>query len=415
MTSYRLIIHLFLPLIVIYTARIAVRYRSMKYFLQRLGFGYTGLDRHSIWLHCASVGEVNTALPLIKTLIKEYPQQAFIVTTVTPTGAEIIGRQKLNNVVHGYLPVDFRFCVNQFLKQVKPKLAFILETEIWPELYFQCARYSIPVTIVNGRLSKKTLQANNWMQKQYQAALGRVDHVMARSETDRSGFLQLGCENNKIEVLGNLKFSGSADLMPGELQDFSQRKFVLLASSHNDEELQFAEMWKMLDVKDYLLVIVPRHPERGRGIAAHLAELGFQVALRSNKDDVTGNTDIYIADTLGELVDFMARADIVFMGGSLIEHGGQNILEPARLAKPLVIGPYFYNFQQEVDLFLEHKACIQVENINQLAETLGRLLQDEQERKDLSARAERLMAEQDDIVEKYNARIKTCYKDYFKS
>lgn len=315
MKSYRLLIHLFLPFIFIYTAKIAFRYRSLRYFLQRLGFLYPAVNKNRVWIHCASVGEVNTAMPLIKLLLENHPDQEILITTVTPTGAEIVARNKLAGLVHCYLPVDLYFCVNRFMKKIKPGLALILETELWPELYYQCNRQNAAITIINARLSKRTLQANNWMKNQYQSALSLVDRVLARSEDDKKGFIQLGCTVEKIEVLGNLKFAHESNLAPVEIDNFTLRPFVLLASSHNDEEMQFARMWQSIDSRNRLLVIAPRHPERGPGIANELQGLGLNIALRSRQDVITDDTEVYVADTLGELTGFMAMAELVFMGG----------------------------------------------------------------------------------------------------
>ena len=413
--AYRLLLIFFFPIIFIYTVKIAIRYRSLKYFMQRYGFAYPVVGDATIWVHCASVGEVNTAMPLIKLFLEHNPDQQFVVSTATPTGAKMVVNSKLNNVIHCYLPVDLYLCVRRFLRKVKPALAFIMETELWPELYHQCHKLDIPITIINGRLSRRTLNANNWLKKQYKSALGRVDHVLARSETDRQGFLVLGCDAQKIEVLGNLKFANSADLNVPDVSDFTRRHYILAASTHDNEEIQLAELWKDIDVAGRLLVIVPRHPERGKKIADELQASGLDVVLRSDQQPVTENTQIYIADTLGELTGFMANAEIVFMGGSLVKHGGQNILEPARLSRPIIVGPYFYNFQQEVDQFLDNQACIQVEDINQLATSITDLLNNKDLRDTLSSRAAQLMEQQHDIAEQYRVRILEYYKDYFLS
>ncbi|MDH5471745.1 MAG: 3-deoxy-D-manno-octulosonic acid transferase [Gammaproteobacteria bacterium] len=411
--SYRLLLIVFFPFVFFYTLKIAIRYRCLTYFLQRLGFFYPVVGPDVIWLHCASVGEVNTAIPLVKLFVKHNPDQRLVLTTTTPTGAKIVSQNNISNVVHCYLPVDMRFSVRRFLKKIKPQLALIMETELWPELYRCCQQFAIPITIINGRLSNRTLKANTWLKKQYKLALARVDHVLARSEADKKGFIELGCEADKIEVPGNLKFACGSRSKPGDITGFTGRHYVLAASTHDDEELQLAHLWKNVNNQNHLLVIVPRHPERGREIFTNIQQLGMDVALRSNKDVVTDETQIYIADTLGELVNFMATADIVFMGGSLVKHGGQNILEPARLAKPIIIGPSVYNFQQEVDLFLSNNACIQVNDVDALTEVINNLLNDRALGDELGARAAQLMVHQSHIAETYRTSLKKYYKDYF--
>ena len=411
--TYRLLLIFFFPVIFIYTVKIAIRYRSLRYFLQRFGFSCPVSAEDIVWIHCASVGEVNTAMPLIKSFLKSNPDQQFMVTTTTPTGAKTVINNNLNNVMHCYLPVDIGFCVWRYLRQVKPCLAMIMETELWPELYRQCHKRGVPVTIINGRLSDRTLKASRWLKQQYKSALHVVGHVLARSEKDRQGFLELGCDPLKVEVSGNLKFANCADIQVTKPSEFTERQYILAASTHDDEEVQLARLWQNLDDGGRLLVIVPRHPERGREIAATIDKLGLDVALRSRNDSVTENTQIYIADTLGELTGFMAEAEMVFMGGSLVERGGQNILEPARLARPIIVGPYFYNFQQEIDLFVANKACIQVRDVGQLADVITDLLSNVELKNSLSSQALQLMDRESDIAGQYRKKITQYYKNCF--
>ncbi|HEY9051413.1 MAG TPA: 3-deoxy-D-manno-octulosonic acid transferase, partial [Gammaproteobacteria bacterium] len=378
-----------------------------------LGFGYAGFAEKVIWLHCASVGEVNTALPLLKLLVDKYPRQKIVISTNTCTGATIIERNKLHNVMHCFLPLDGVFAVNHFLEAIQPKLAIIVETELWPSLYGACRKKSIPVAIVNGRLSPKTLQAKGFIRKEYKKSLQIVDHVLARSAQDKASYIELGAVAESVEVVGNLKFAQRVMHEQKALPNFTDRAFVLAASTHDDEEYQLAAIWKQLQRPDYLLVIVPRHPERGMGIVRQLHKLQLNIALRSRNDDIDEKTDVYIADTIGELTAFIEKASLVFMGGSLISRGGQNLLEPARLESPIVVGPHMENFQAEVDLFLGHQACVQIKNHDELANTLKNLLDNHDERNRLVRAASSLMKEQSGIAEHYLQKLETYYQDIF--
>ncbi|HEY9050485.1 MAG TPA: 3-deoxy-D-manno-octulosonic acid transferase [Gammaproteobacteria bacterium] len=411
--TYRLFIWFFWPLLFIYTLRLALRYKSMRYLQQRLGFGYTGLPRQAIWLHCASVGEVNTVLPLLKILSEKYTQHKFVISTNTCTGATIVERNRLQNVMHCFLPLDTVLAVNRFLNVMQPKLAIIVETELWPTLYGACRKKAVPVVIVNGRLSPRTLQAKGFIRKEYKKSLQVVQHVLARSAQDKDSYIELGATSKSVEVVGNLKFAQRVMTEQKPLSNFTDRAFVLAASTHDDEEYQLTNIWKQLQRQDYLLVIVPRHPERGPVIMRQLQNLQLNIALRSRNDAINEKTDVYIADTIGELMAFIEKASLVIMGGSLIARGGQNLLEPARLERPIIVGPHMENFQAEVNMFLEHQACVQVKHNDELAVVLNKLLDNPDERNRLARAASNLMTAQSGIAETYVHKLETCFQDIF--
>ncbi|MCW9013638.1 MAG: 3-deoxy-D-manno-octulosonic acid transferase, partial [Gammaproteobacteria bacterium] len=172
---YRVITILLWPVFFLYTLKISLRYKSLTYFKQRLGFSFPDFVKSPIWIHCASVGEVNTFLPLLELLQINYPQQHFLITTNTPTGAFIVNKNKLLNTKHCYLPIDTYGSVSRFIKAIKPSIAIVMETELWPLLYQQCHSNHIPIAIINGRLSHKTLNTSNWIKQQYKASLNLVD------------------------------------------------------------------------------------------------------------------------------------------------------------------------------------------------------------------------------------------------
>jgi 3-deoxy-D-manno-octulosonic-acid transferase len=406
---YRLLTLLLWPVFFVYTLKVARRHNDKRYLKQRLGWSIPLLNTKPIWIHCASVGEVNTLLPLLKLLTRKYPQNYFLVSTNTPTGAATLEKHLLDNMMHCYLPYDSFSSINRFLNCLQPKLAIIMETEIWPQLYKQCNNKNIPIAIVNGRLSAKTLDTNSWVKKLYKKTLVNVDNVFVRSEQDKKSFIKLGADEIKISVVGNLKFANDSSIETKDPKKFTDRNYVLAASTHDDEEYQLATMWQAIDHQNKLLVIAPRHPDRTKSILLKLKSLDLNVAVRSRSDEITEQTDIYLADTLGELKSFIKNAEIVFMGGSLIPHGGQNLLEPALLSKAIVVGPYVHNFQNEVDQFKEKNACIQVADSESLGQTIKSLLANADKRNDMGSAAKLFMDKQANIAEFYVQKIEQYY------
>ncbi|MBI3187748.1 MAG: 3-deoxy-D-manno-octulosonic acid transferase, partial [Gammaproteobacteria bacterium] len=362
-------------------------------------------------IHCASVGEVNAWLPLHQAFSRRYPALHFVITTNTPTGAQIVAKQTLSNTTHVFLPMDTVSAVSRFYARIKPRLALVMETELWPELYRQCQQNNIPLIIVNARLSHRTRNVNDWVRQLYAMALQKVSQVLCRSQSDADAFVELGAAVNKVKVVGNLKFATQNNLSPQPPQHFTDRPYVLAASTHDDEEYQLAKMWQSRSAQNHLLVIAPRHPKRRDEILRQLQPLAMQIAVRSHGDAITAATQIYLADTLGELLSFMTQADVVIMGGSLVPRGGQNLLEPARLAKAIIVGPHMFNFAAETELFLQHHACLQVQDINELAVVVQSCLSDAAARIELGRQAQLLMQNQSDMAERYLSAIYETYDD----
>ena len=399
-----------LPLTV-FIAGQALRRGGWRYARQRLGWAYPRLTQRPLWLHAASVGEVIAAQALIERLRARYPDAMLLVTTATATGAAIAAARLPSGVMHAYLPIDWPGAVRRFLRATQPHCALIMETEVWPNLYHRCKTAGIPLVIINGRLSARTLRTGSWMRSVYRATLAQVDAVLARSETDRAAFVELGAPAQRVTVVGNIKFSASAagqDIVP---TNFS-RPYLLAASTHHDEELQLARLWQNLAPEKHLLVIAPRHPQRAKKILEQLATLQLNVAMRSRGDPVTAQTDVYLADTLGELSALISGAAMVFMGGSLVPVGGHNILEPARAGKAMIFGPYMRNFADEARALLAADAAVQVRDIAELGGHITGLLKNTQRRDELGEHAQTLLRNSADIADRYlDAVIHHCKLD----
>ncbi len=401
MWRYRFVLAILAPALIVYLGWLAIRNRDWRFFYQRLGLTPANTAQtRDIWFHAVSVGEVHAVAPLLAEIHERNPNLAILLTTSTPTGATAAIRILGERIQHAYLPIDWRWAMQRLLRATQPNCVFIVETELWPNLYALCARQGIPLTIINGRLSSRTLKAKPWLLNVYRQTLDNARLVLARSETDADRFRQIGCPTNKLKVIGNLKFAASADA-PEATPINLNRPYVLAASTHEDEEKQLTKMWLANDFADHLLVIVPRHPLRLPAILKQLTILTTQVAVRSRNDPVTAQTHIYLADTFGELAGFMCGAELVFMGGSLVPHGGQNIIEPARLGKAVLFGPYMHNFEDEVRLLIEDQAAIQVADTQSLAQTIHRLLASLEQTHELGSKAAKLTAQQSDMAKRY--------------
>jgi len=409
---YRLLLRLLSPLILVFNAWQTIRARELRLFRQRLGTGLPQRTDAPLWLHAASVGELIAAQSLIMALRERFPHIPVVITTVTPTGAALVQQRLPTDVQHIYLPMDWPGATRRFLRTINPRAALIMETELWPNLFENIARQNIPLIIVNGRLSSRSRDAATWIKKLYAITLKKVSVILARSADDASAYIQLGTPADKVRPVGNIKWASTNNI--AEIQTIDPgRPYVLAASTHDDEEQQLAHIWKKMaqQTRDRLLVIAPRHPQRRDDILRQLEKqfAGQAIAVRSRGDTINADTRIYLADTLGELEGFMAGADCVFMGGSLVPRGGHNILEPARLGKPVVFGAHMTNFLEEAQLLLQAGGAKQVVDKQALHETLSDWLAHPQTASAFGKKAAQILSQQNSVLEDYlQAITETC-------
>ncbi|HHB12701.1 MAG TPA: 3-deoxy-D-manno-octulosonic acid transferase [Chromatiales bacterium] len=372
---------------------------GMRFLEERLGRDWQARAPGALWFHCASVGEVMTACPLVRRLHAR-GAAPLLVTTNTPTGARTATRVLPGAVGHAYLPVDTRRRVARFLDRFRPRALLVCETEIWPELYGACHRRGIPVVLFNARLTERTLRAPAWLARLYAQALAPVRGVLARSEGDAERFRALGA--HRVQVVGNLKWAGCPADPAGPPP--SAVPYWAAVSTHEDEELRLARIERMLPSDAPVLALVPRHPERGPAIAARLRAAGFGVAVRSRGEPPAER--IWLVDTLGEALRFMAHAELVFMGGSLVPAGGHNLLEPARLGRAVVVGPHMEDFAQETEDLVEAGAVVQVDDEGEAGRTIARLLADAAARRALGQAAAAFVAARGEtVLEAYLAEL----------
>jgi 3-deoxy-D-manno-octulosonic-acid transferase len=334
-----------------------------------------------VWIHAASVGEATSALPLIDRLRQDCPNVNLLMTTGTVTSAQVMAQRLPKGVAHQFVPVDLPGPVARFLDHWQPQLALWLESELWPNLVAAAGDRGIPMVLVNARLSEKSYRRWRRFPGMARALLSRFDTTLAQSEDVAARLSALGAGN--VRCLGNLKYAApplpaSADAVRELSQMLDGRPRWLAASTHDGEEAVAGRVHIM--VKDRLpglvTVVAPRHPERGPEVAKLFARLGLSVARRSAGEPITRSTDIYLADTLGELGVLYRNTTISFMGGSLIPHGGQNPLEPARLDCAILHGPNMFNFQGPVGDLLAAGASKTVADAHDLAAAVAALLED---------------------------------------
>ncbi|MCA3893531.1 lipid IV(A) 3-deoxy-D-manno-octulosonic acid transferase [Vibrio vulnificus] len=347
-----------------------------------------------LWIHAVSVGESLAAIPLIKAIKEKTPDQVIVVTTTTSTGAEQIA--KLGNLVeHRYMPIDFAFAVRGFLKAINPAKMLIIETELWPNTLATVHKANIPIIVVNARLSEKSQQNYAKVQSLFNLIHPCLSKVLCQSQADADRFAKLGVPTSKLCVTGSIKFdihiSDEIKRQGVELRALlgQQRPVWIAASTHKgeDEQVLAAHQQVLESHPNTLLILVPRHPERFDSVFELCQAQGFETIRRTQPQDVTNSTQVYLGDTMGEMLILLGAADVCFMGGSLVgdKVGGHNVLEPAALGVPVITGPSYYNFKEVINTLVTLGGIIISLN---LSETVIKLLVNTQLRGSLSKNAE---------------------------
>ena len=402
MWRYRLLLlALSLPLLAVSFWH-AIKYRDAKLLLQRLGISLPVTGEKPIWIHAASVGEVNAVIPFIKLLHEQYADHPLLLTTNTPTGKRVL-QKHFPDITHSYLVIDCKWLSGIFVKHTQPRCALIFETEIWTNLFATLNNNDIPLIIFNGRVSRKTLRAQQRFADAYRFALDKVTAILARSEIDKANFLTLGAASDKTETVGNIKYAASVNTDVSAIE--LARPYVLAASTRDGEEKFIAYALQEI-LADNLLVIAPRHPQRLAEIENDLADFNLTIAVRSRNEPVTDNTQVYLADTLGELGDFIAGSKFVLMGGAFLPFGGHNILEVGQAGKAVIFGMHMDNFSDEAASFLTANAAIQVSNDMELKQAVLQLINQPDEAAQMGNHGQALMKHNADMAQTYLDKIK---------
>jgi len=347
-----------------------------------------------VWIHGASVGEVLAAAALIERL--RALNLRILLTSGTVTSAAIVAKRFPADIIHQYVPYDSPRYVTRFLDHWRPSLALFIESDLWPNLILSSAARRLPMVLINGRMSQRSFPRWRRVSNTISALLGRFEVCLAQSETDAERFTALGSRN--VVTTGNLKLDVPAPPAdPAKLEKLMAltrgRPVIVAASTHPGEEEILLEAHKTLVgfFPGLLSVIVPRHPDRGAAVASLVAASGLRVALRSREELPTATSDIYVADTMGELGLFYRFAPIVFMGGSLVAHGGQNPIEAVKLGASIVHGPHVFNFGDVYEALDQAGGARQADTQESLVKQLGQLLADPQAREICVAASERVV------------------------
>ena len=358
-------------------------------------------DEKPIWIHAVSVGESIAATPFIKALKEQNPDQPILVTTTTSTGAEQIA--KLDDLVeHRYMPIDFAFAVKRFLKTTQPKKMLIIETELWPNTLNEVHKAGIPISVVNARLSEKSCSNYAKVQPLFNLMLPCLTQVLCQTESDANRFERLGVDKDKLKVTGSIKFDIqiSDDMKEKSKilrQELGQNRPVWIAASTHkgeDEQVLAAHKRVLESHPDALLILVPRHPERFDDMYDLCQQQGFETVRRTTQENVANSTQVYLGDTMGEMLLLLGAADICFMGGSLVgdKVGGHNVLEPAALGVPIINGPSFFNFKEIVETMLREDCILLVDSIQNLASSITLLMRNPRKLNRMSSQTHQFIA-----------------------
>ncbi len=367
---------------------------------ERFGFG-SQLEGCSIWVHAVSVGEVQAAAPLVRALRKRYPETGLVLTTVTPTGAARAQSLFGESVTLRYVPFDLPGSVRRFFERIKPCIAIIIETELWPNLYAECGRRGIPLVLASARISPRSVRRYRWLVPLFREALSHGIVIAAQGEADAARFRSIGANPERTHVTGNIKFDFELDpRVPGEGGAWraacaAGRSLWVAGSTHEGEESMVLEAHAGVLRQDpsALLVLVPRHPSRFTEVAALLDRRGFRWVSRSSGGTIRPDTQVVLGDTMGELMVFYAAADVAFVAGSLVPIGGHNLLEPAAVGVPVVTGPHNFNSEDIYQKLVEAGVVRTVAGASELSETVAGLLADSAKRVELGQRGRRVVEE----------------------
>ena len=358
----------------------------------QLGF-VTKTTGKVIWIHCVSVGEFNAARPLIDQLFKDFSDHKLVITTTTITGAEAVKKYRQERVTHHFFPFDEPLILESFIKKINPLACILLETEIWPNLAHKLNKKRIPIVLVNARLSERSFKkyqkfSSNLIRK----TINKLTLIATQNNQSSERFLLLGAQQDKVITTGNLKFDSnelsSSEITKSIQNIVGERKVVVFASTRDGEEKQIIQSYLKLKHKlQAIMLIIPRHPERFDEVFNLVNDNKLNVKRRSDELKCDDMTEFLIGDSMGEMMSYYSICDIAFIGGSLSNTGGQNMLEAAASSKPIIYGPSVFNFEEVSKILLESNSALQVNNADELLQSVSDLLSDNEKREKLGLNA----------------------------
>jgi len=371
---YTTLLYLLIPLELIrlyWRGRVAPDYRLR--WKERFAIALPAVEKDGIWVHTASVGEFFATLPVIRHLLEKHPESTITVTTMTPTGSEQIRSELGDSVYHIYVPFDLPDAVARFMNHVRPKKILIMETELWPNIITAAYDRDIDIILMNARLSERSANGYRYVRSLTKTILQKIAMITPQHQDDAKRFMDLGAIESSIRFIGNIKYDMSIkpELVLQGIEfrkNFNSDLVWISGSTHRGEDEQILNAHQIVRAKypDAQLILVPRHPERFDEVAAICAKMDLPYTRRSLNEAT--DQAVYLGDTMGELLLLFSVADMAFVGGSLVDTGGHNLLEPAALAKPVLTGPFDFNFKDINRQMLASNAAVRVENAEQLAQ-----------------------------------------------
>ena len=372
-------------------------------------------DQKVIWIHAVSVGEVEATAPLVKKLFAEYSDLKIIMTTTTPTGAETVKRryadQYSDQVTHYYVPYDLVSFLQRFIDRIKPNLMIIMETEVWPNLIHVCQKNNIPVMLANARMSESSGKGYQRIDKISRPMFSGISAIATQTDLDAERIIMLGADPDRVTVSGSLKFDqelpANIEEKSAELkQQIGSRPVWIAASTHPGEEDQVLIAHKQIlkTLPDCLLILVPRHPERFEEVF-DLCE-AYSVSTSRRSLDQTIDGQVYLVDTMGDLLMCYGAADVAFVAGSLTSIGGHNLLEPASLGRPILMGPYTFKIEKIFQIFLDAGAAFRVKDSIDLEQKVFYFFKHDQERLEAGHKGMKLINENQGAADRHMKIIK---------
>jgi len=357
-------------------------------------------SQNNIWLHAVSVGEILASLPLIELIKKNFPDYQLVISTTTETGQEI-AKKEIFQARFVYFPLDIFFLAARFLHIIKPAVFIVAESEFWPNFLRKAYSLRVPIIVFNGRISASSYRRYKKAGRFFRKVLSYVSFFGMQTERDAQRIISLGADSRRVEITGNTKFdslkkteSKSIERLIEELKLSSQDLIFLAGSTHPGEEKIVLNCFLKLrkEFSNLRLILCPRHLERLAEVEKMINQSGVPFARRTHlKGEGQKAVSVFVLDTLGELAGFYSIASVVFVGGSLVPKGGQNILEPINFGKPTVFGPYMANFQEIAELFENSKIAFRVQNEDELCQKISSLLKDKDLRGGIKDKAEQII------------------------
>ena len=411
---YTCVFYLIIPFIVLRLLWRSIKAPSYRHrWYERFSIYNTKFPTGVVWFHAVSVGEAEALFPLLKQIKLKHPDTKLLITTTTPTGSARVKAVMQDTVSHVYLPYDVPDAICRFMRCFKPRMAVMMETEIWPNIFNYCGDHHIPLYIINARLSEKSSKGYQKISRLIHPALANIKCIATQTKDDASRFISIGADSEKVETLGNIKFdveittSTITEGLTIKADLFMDRFVWLIASTHKDEEKIFLDIYKVLKEKipELLLILVPRHPERFPVVKKLIEKEHLSVATRTLQETVNTKTDVYLVDTMGELKAMYAAADVAFIGGSMVANGGHNILEASAVGVPVMFGPFMDNFKEIARVVLIESAAIQCQSKSDIISSMKLLYEQPDYRKELARKGKAFVQKNQGAIDRICAML----------